>query len=172
MENSNRSPVPGLLPMDVPINFSAAKKLLCVLAAALAVLLSSCTEPRYFDPLPAVRFGVNAHMPDDEVLDLLEQYGVKWLRLSMSWNLIQPEPGLYDWEFADNRITEISERGFQIFLTISETPAWANPSGASNMPPEDPDLWEEFMFQTAGCFPARAAPRAFCTGIHRSYFLV
>jgi len=119
------------------------------LLALTVLIVSGCAQPQYFDPLPGVRFGVNAHMPEDPVLDALEETDVKWLRLSIPWSHIEVEQGVYEWEFPDDRVAEISSRGYHIFLSISETPARANTSGSSNLPPDNPALWEEFMFQVS-----------------------
>lgn len=119
----------------------------------LILLCSACGTAVDYSWLSADRIGVNAHLPEAGVLDKVEEAGIPWLRLSASWRLIHPAEDEYDWDALDECLSLVLDRGFQVLLTISETPEWANSSGAANDPPDDTGAWEDFMSLAAARYP-------------------
>lgn len=68
-------------------------------------------------------------------LALLDDVGVKKLRLPVYWDLVEKEPGKYDWSDLDWQLSEAEMRGADVILTIGQRvprwpechiPAWAN----------------------------------------------
>lgn len=57
--------------------------------------------------------------------------GVGFVRLSFNWDQIQPtQGGPYNWPWSS--VLEARNRGLQIFVTLSYTPAWANGGHTQN----------------------------------------
>lgn len=68
-------------------------------------------------------------------LALLDDVGVKKLRLPVYWDLVEREQGRYDWSDIDWQLAEAQKRGADVILTIGQRvprwpechiPAWAN----------------------------------------------
>jgi hypothetical protein len=66
---------------------------------------------------------------------LLNDLGVKKLRLPVYWDLVEKEPGQYDWSDMDWQLAEAEKYGADVILTIGQRvprwpechiPAWAN----------------------------------------------
>ena len=77
------------------------------------------------------------------VLDRLVDMGAGWVRLNMSWAMIQPERGRIDpqgWgvRFVDRVVDMASERGLKVLATFWLTPDWADPEAGSRSLPADP----------------------------------
>jgi len=97
--------------------------------------------------------GVNAHLPDDPTLDAIVAAGMEWVRLSVSWALVEVEQGLCFWDFVDDRVQAAQQRGLRILLSVSETPDWASDSGEKNAIPRNPEDWQAFMEQVVQRYP-------------------
>ncbi|MFH1392201.1 MAG: beta-galactosidase [bacterium] len=58
-------------------------------------------------------------------LALLDDLGIKKLRLIAYWDLIEPEQGIYNFQDLDWQITEASKRGAQVVLAVGyKLPRW------------------------------------------------
>ncbi|OGI15217.1 MAG: hypothetical protein A3E38_02870 [Candidatus Moranbacteria bacterium RIFCSPHIGHO2_12_FULL_54_9] len=58
-------------------------------------------------------------------LALLDDVGVKKLRLPVYWDLIEKTPGHYDWSDLDWQLAEADKRGASVILTIGQrVPRW------------------------------------------------
>jgi len=58
---------------------------------------------RFPDAQLALRLGMNAHVPEDAILDDIRgNLGLTWIRVDFDWYRIQPEQARFDWE-ADRR---------------------------------------------------------------------
>ncbi len=44
-------------------------------------------------------YGINAHLPDNRTLDFITSVGIKWVRMSISWALIEEVKGVRNWGF-------------------------------------------------------------------------
>ncbi len=90
----------------------------------LNFLRPDINRPRYYD------FNNNTTW-------LLNQYsklGVKWNRLTFSWNDIQPEKNKFDWKTYDEIVNYFYDNGINLVATLgghfdfSRVPAWAGDS--------------------------------------------
>ncbi len=95
----------------------------------------------------ASRWGVNAHLPDDAIIDLIAAAGIKWVRLSISWQLLEETDDVIVWDVVDERVAAARAHDLDILMTISGTPTWASSSGQVNAAPTDPSEWAEFIEQ-------------------------
>ncbi|MEP7162464.1 MAG: hypothetical protein ABI747_01735 [Candidatus Moraniibacteriota bacterium] len=66
---------------------------------------------------------------------LLDEVGVKKMRLPVYWDLVEKNPGEYDWSVLDWEVNEAEKRGVELILTLGQRvprwpechiPAWAN----------------------------------------------
>ena len=78
-----------------------------------------------------------------EVLDRLVEMGAGWVRLDMSWSMIQPTAGRIDpqgWgvRFVDRVVDMAAERGLKVLATFWLTPDWADPEAGARSLPADP----------------------------------
>ncbi len=50
----------------------------------------------------------------------------RWMRYSLAWHLIEKEPGVFDWSWADERINYANELGINLVLDLVHfgTPTW------------------------------------------------
>ncbi len=55
-----------------------------------------------------------------------EELGCKWMRYSVPWHLVEPEPGKYDWRWADERFDHAGQLGIDLILDLVHfgTPTW------------------------------------------------
>ncbi len=75
-----------------------------------------------FSPYQAVDLGLDWKAT---YLALLDEVGVKNLRLSAYWNRVEPKQGAYDWNDLDFQINEASKRNGKIILSVGRRlPRW------------------------------------------------
>jgi polysaccharide biosynthesis protein PslG len=82
-----------------------------------------------------------------QVLDQLAAHGTEWVRLDVSWGMLQPDgPDRYStWgvNFVDRVIGMITARGMKPLVTLWMTPAWANGGKGERALPDDPRHYAE-----------------------------
>ena len=114
-------------------------------AAAFTLVTAALPVPRAL----ASPFGICAHVPDEPVLDRLEAAGIRWIRIDLAWPVVQPERDTWNWTVFDRLVASARERGFEIYATLSETPAWATDGPPVTGPPRDPADWARFCYRAA-----------------------
>jgi len=97
---------------------------------------------------PALPYGINVHLASGAVLDRVQEAGIAWIRADFNWNLIEPSRGIYDWSLTDAVVDAARARGLNVFATLAYTPGWANGGQGTNVPPDDPAEWYQFVFDT------------------------
>src|SRR5687767_14383037 len=120
-----------------------------VLATAVAVLPGSpaaATEPAARPAFGAQFHGMWSSWDDASrarYLDQLAASGATWVRLDVSWAMLQPTSrDAYDlrWgvPFVDRVVSMITARGLQPLVTLWLTPGWANGGAGPRTLPTDP----------------------------------
>jgi hypothetical protein len=94
------------------------------------------------DPSP---YGVNAHIARDAILESLADIDVRWLRVDVDWDQIEPERGVFEWSALDQMLAAARRLGLSVFASVSYTPAWASGSTDHATPPTDPSHFHEFV---------------------------
>lgn len=94
------------------------------------------------DPSP---YGINAHIARDAILETLAGIDVRWLRVDVDWDQIEPERGVFNWSALDQMLATARRLGLSVFATVSYTPAWASGSTDHATPPTDPTRFHEFV---------------------------
>ena len=153
--------------------FPLALRAVAVLAALLAGTAISLPGATAFAaaadttpaPMPAV--GVQFHgMWTDytdaqraTVLDDLAAAHVGWVRLDVSWAMLQPDgPGSYSpWgvDFVDRVVNMAHDRGLKVLVTLWLTPGWANGNAGERTLPTDPADYARVAKWSAAHFAGR-----------------
>lgn len=74
--------------------------------------------PKYSSQIPASPFGIQAGTLEEHLVAQAAEIGVKWTRLSASWNEIEKEKGTYTWDELDRGINGAVQNGITPFITI------------------------------------------------------
>lgn len=102
--------------------------------AGVAVLVLSNTAPSAAPAMRAEgemmsRFGVNVHRFNQADADRMQQAGMRFVRLTMTWSRIEARRGVYDWKEADDRIDAITKRGMRPVIVLAySNPLYAPPA--------------------------------------------
>jgi hypothetical protein len=100
------------------------------------------------------RYGVCAHLPSPKALESMVAAGISWARVDFNWNLIEPNPGQWDFRVTDSVYNKAQELGIKLYPSIGYTPAWAN-GGSSNKhhPPLRTKDWKNFVRKVVERYP-------------------
>lgn len=118
------------------------------LAALLALSLGGAAAH-------ALPYGANAHIPPSTLLDAAHETRVAWVRIDLNWDLVEREPGTYDWSTFDQLVDTAEALGLRIYATLAYTPAWATQGPPGSGVPSDPARWYEFCFRAAQRYRGR-----------------
>lgn len=66
--------------------------------------------------------------------ELARESGMGWVRYWLYWNVVNPQPGVYDWSSADEEIDHIRAAGLNVYITVMWAPPWAT----GNQPAYEP----------------------------------
>ena len=82
---------------------------------------------------------------------LLDQAGVKWMRLFPGWHSIEPKQGEFKWEGADKIIANAKENHIRTLGTWVFFPGWAAADGKNPRqgPVKDIKFWSDYVTATA-----------------------
>lgn len=119
---------------------------------ALGLLLLGGAAPAGASP-----FGINAHVPPNEVLDALAEAGIGWVRIDFLWPSVQPEPAAWEWSAYDHVIEAARKRGLEIYATLAYSPAWATDGSPGPGVPRDPRDWARFCYRAAHRYRGQVA---------------
>jgi polysaccharide biosynthesis protein PslG len=125
-------------------------KRLIVITIALAMCLCGSAGANVNSP-----YGINSHVPSSQLLDLIAQSGIGWVRVDMNWFQMEPGKDQYNWGFMDNVINGATARGLSVFATLAYTPGWANGTGNIGDPPTDIGDWSDFVFDTVNRYKSK-----------------
>ncbi len=80
---------------------------------------------------------------------MMEQAGVKWLKVQLPWKDMQPEgPGARNDEFfqrVEQYLEDASRRGFSVMVSVVKAPVWARSTQAEDGPPDNPQDLANFI---------------------------
>lgn len=82
------------------------------------------------------------------MLNRLRQLNVGWIKVQLSWKLMEPDgPGQYSdtWWQLETYLQEASTAGFQIMVSIAKAPDWARATNEEDGPPLDPQHLANFI---------------------------
>jgi hypothetical protein len=105
----------------------------------------------------ASTFGINAHVPNDDVADRIVEAGIEWVRIDFLWSKVEIERDVYDWRVYDALVDRLEARGLQAYATLQGTPAWATSGPEFSGVPDDVSQWQEFVYLAAKRYRGRIA---------------
>ncbi len=71
-------------------------------------------------------YGICAHLPSNEGLDLIKAAGFDWIRLDFNWFQLEPQNNNFNWAVTDGVVNKAHQLGLNMFVTLSYTPQWAS----------------------------------------------
>lgn len=101
----------------------------------------------------AARFGITwggnncRDAQSASVLTRMNQIGIRWSRIDVSWELIETAQDVFFWTTYDSVVNTLRNAGHHILATVGFTPAWATAGGTGDIfdPPADFADWEDFL---------------------------
>lgn len=102
-------------------------------------------KPRHSREIESSYWGIQASTLDPELLEKAAQIGVKWTRLGASWNTIEKEKGVYDWQATDEAFDAIIKTGITPFVTVGHGNELYSPLTTY----DDPKLAEIYGYRPA-----------------------
>ncbi|MEM8857575.1 MAG: cellulase family glycosylhydrolase [Chloroflexota bacterium] len=83
----------------------------------------------------------------DVMIAQLQELGVGWVKIQVSWKLFQPAPDRYD-EFwfgeTDRFIAAANQAGIKVLVGIAKAPEWSRPTTEEDGPPSDYTQFQSF----------------------------
>lgn len=84
-----------------------------------------------------------------KAMDLIQASGVKWVRLDLPWNRLQPDENKpIDYAYFDWLVKELQDRDLQILGLLGYCPDWASSTGQWNGPPKDIEVFASYVKDT------------------------
>ena len=102
-------------------------------------------------PLDPQKMGVQIHLREEDQEELfahLQDLGLGWVKVQISWKLYEPYAGEYHEErFAelDQFVDTAVSHDINVILSVSKAPEWSRPTTELDGPPNDFALYHQFM---------------------------
>ncbi len=133
-------------------------------ATLMPTLSPTPSHPAYTGPtLNRDDIGVQVYLHRVDVPSLvaqLNELGVGWVKVQVSWKLYQPSPD----QFSDELLAELDQlvnnaqaNNIQVMLSVAKAPEWSRPTTELDGPPGDSDLYRQFMQFLAQRYAGRVA---------------
>jgi hypothetical protein len=90
-------------------------------------------------------YGINVHTAKNEVLAKVKAAGIAWIRVDVSWPLIEASKGNYIFTELDRVAAYAEANGLSVYATIAFTPGWANGNVGFNYPAANVTDWKNFV---------------------------
>lgn len=125
------------------------------LAALLLLgLLSLAGRPeaqgREGDAAPRSPYGVNAHVPTTADFRAIQKAGFGWVRADLTWNWVEPTPGLFRWDELDRLTSDARTHGVRILGVLGYCPSWASSGPDIFYPPRDTAAFKRYVRAVVG----------------------
>lgn len=109
-------------------------------------------------------YGINMVAPTEPWLTLAKETGARTVRWLYPWYDLEPSPGAYVWQYADQTTDSFNAAGLQIHAILGSPPGWAVAGGRQvvpagiGLPWDDPgNAWGSYCHQFARHFKGRIA---------------
>ncbi len=87
-----------------------------------------------------------------------EKLGMEWIKQQVRWELIEPEPDVYDWTQLDVGLNTAADYGFKVLISVVTAPDWSREPGANlaeHGPPGDMQDYAEFIAKILERYPGK-----------------
>ena len=81
--------------------------------------------------------------------------GIRWARIDLTWDVIEPEPGKYRWDVVDRVVADAEANGVNLLGILGYCPTWAASGPSPFFPPWDVAHWKEFVRTIVGRYKGR-----------------
>ena len=96
-------------------------------------------------------------------LELAGAAGIRWVRISMAWSWIEPNPGRFTWTAHDALVDGARRHGMEVLGTLGFTAVWNSTAppevtravDRERYPPRDYEAWGRYVYETAAHFRGR-----------------
>ena len=158
-------PEQDIVPTLPPVNAATPDPEIFSLAILSALEQGTETDPNA-TPLPSehehfdvgIQVQISYDYMDTWMNDVRNNLNMRWFKLQVRWDEMEPEPGQYDWTQLDIAITEASEYGLKIMLSMVTTPHWAREPGVNltrDGPPADYQDFINFLVAILDRYPGQ-----------------
>lgn len=120
-----------------------------LLGLALAALPLRSQEIDCFRP---ITLGING-----EDAALIRSANASLMRITLRWSLLEPSPGVTDFENADRVVASAEAAGVRVLAILSSAPQWAGSNANGTRPAADVSLWRSFVRRVAERYAGRIA---------------
>jgi hypothetical protein len=137
-------------------------------AASIPILMLMPLGARAQSPVPASvapgttgMFG--ADIGPDVDASRVAREGVKWVRATADWSVLEPTRGNFEWADLDRTVDRAVAAGLRMVVVLANTPRWAalDPNTPETIwkhqPPRDLTDWQRFVGQAAARYRGRVA---------------
>ena len=153
-------PIPTATPLPKPTTVAPT----AVATVTAVPPTATPSHPPYTGPtLRRDDIGVQIYLHRVDVPALvaqLNELGVGWVKVQVSWKLYQPYPDQYSEErFAelDQLVAQAGANNIQVMLGVAKAPEWSRPTTEMDGPPGENDLFRQFMQLLAQRYAGRVA---------------
>ncbi len=107
---------------------------------------------------PGFDYGIIAYFNADNITQVtqqINQLGLHWVKVRVDWFAIEPEQDNLDFSELDLIVNTLDSAGLNILFTVTNAPAWSRTSQNEMGPPEDLNLFFEFVQTLATRYSGR-----------------
>ena len=112
-------------------------------------------------PIAAPMFG--AEIGPDTDVESAGREGIKWVKTTADWSLLEPTRGKFEWTNLDKTVERAAAAGLRLVVVLANTPRWAAIDQDTpdtiwrHQPPRDLADWQRFVGQAAARYRGRVA---------------
>ena len=129
--------------------------LILVIFFVLALLRPVAAVRAQNQPEPAPReasgfVGINAHMPTARDFAAMRKAGIRWARIDLTWDTVEPARGQFQWEIVDQIVHDAQANGVHLVAILGYCPPWASSGPSRHDPPRNRKEWRAFVSAIVG----------------------
>ena len=104
-------------------------------------------------------YGIQSHATIGDPAYAMEvisnQLNLSWVKVQMRWAVVQSQPDVYDWGIWDAIVNEAEAKGLKLMFSIVTSPTWSRAAGDEHGPPDDYNLYHQFVAEVATRYQGR-----------------
>jgi len=140
-EAAPATPVPAAMPTDTPLPTPTA-------TPTPTPVPTPTPDPTFPMGTTHYSYGINADLyyredfgvTAEDVMAYMDDLGVEWVRIQVTWADIEPEKGNYAWDSLDPVVDAVGGHNRKLLVSIVRSPEWATATGGHGMPADPNDL--------------------------------